>query len=149
MFVTVVRGSNEVRKSALLPKKADIGARRRQVRYGLNNRISMSFDCQGILRIARHMRRNKPTGAGNDGTRVSLGCLRLTSEDVTDLYSRVSVGTKVIVLPMTDRRADLGRTIGYADSILTIRNGPSIFMDRFPLRSSSRQCPVASPSPPL
>src|SRR5882724_1443411 len=45
------------------------------------------------------------------GTRVSSGCLRLTNQDVTDLYSRVSVGTKVIVLPMTDRRADLGRTI--------------------------------------
>jgi len=45
------------------------------------------------------------------GTRVSSGCLRLTNEDVSDLYSRVSVGTKVIVLPMTDRRADLGRSI--------------------------------------
>ncbi|ERF80106.1 L,D-transpeptidase [Bradyrhizobium viridifuturi] len=41
------------------------------------------------------------------GTHVSSGCLRLTNEDVTDLYSRVSVGTKVIVLPMTDRRAAL------------------------------------------
>jgi lipoprotein-anchoring transpeptidase ErfK/SrfK len=39
------------------------------------------------------------------GTHVSSGCLRLTNEDVTDLYSRVKVGTKVIVLPM-DRRAD-------------------------------------------
>ncbi len=39
------------------------------------------------------------------GTAVSSGCLRLTNEDVTDLYSRVNVGTKVIVLPM-DRRAD-------------------------------------------
>ncbi len=39
------------------------------------------------------------------GTHVSSGCLRLTNEDVTDLYSRVNVGTKVIVLPM-DRRAD-------------------------------------------
>ena len=45
------------------------------------------------------------------GTQVSSGCLRLTNEDVSDLYSRVSVGTKVIVLPMTDRRADLGSTI--------------------------------------
>jgi lipoprotein-anchoring transpeptidase ErfK/SrfK len=45
------------------------------------------------------------------GTRVSSGCLRLTNEDVADLYSRVSVGTKVIVLPMTDRRADLGTAI--------------------------------------
>jgi lipoprotein-anchoring transpeptidase ErfK/SrfK len=45
------------------------------------------------------------------GTHVSSGCLRLTNQDVTDLYSRVNVGTKVIVLPMTDRRADLGRSI--------------------------------------
>ena len=34
------------------------------------------------------------------GTHVSSGCIRLTNEDVTDLYSRVNVGTKVIVLPM-------------------------------------------------
>jgi lipoprotein-anchoring transpeptidase ErfK/SrfK len=40
------------------------------------------------------------------GTRVSSGCLRLVNEDVIDLYNRVQVGTKVIVLPM-DRRADL------------------------------------------
>lgn len=41
------------------------------------------------------------------GTQVSSGCIRLTNTDVTDLYSRVTVGTKVIVLPM-DRRADSG-----------------------------------------
>jgi len=39
------------------------------------------------------------------GTHVSSGCIRLTNQDVADLYSRVNVGTKVIVLPM-DRRAD-------------------------------------------
>jgi lipoprotein-anchoring transpeptidase ErfK/SrfK len=39
------------------------------------------------------------------GTHVSSGCIRLINQDVSDLYSRVSVGTKVIVLPM-DRRAD-------------------------------------------
>jgi lipoprotein-anchoring transpeptidase ErfK/SrfK len=39
------------------------------------------------------------------GTHVSSGCIRLTNESVADLYSRVNVGTKVIVLPM-DRRAD-------------------------------------------
>jgi lipoprotein-anchoring transpeptidase ErfK/SrfK len=41
------------------------------------------------------------------GTRVSSGCIRLTNDDVSDLYSKVNVGTKVIVLPM-DRRADNG-----------------------------------------
>ncbi len=45
---------------------------------------------------------------GTIGTHVSSGCIRLTNDDVTDLYSRVNVGTKVIVLPMTERRADLG-----------------------------------------
>jgi lipoprotein-anchoring transpeptidase ErfK/SrfK len=39
------------------------------------------------------------------GTHVSSGCIRLTNSDVSDLYSRVNVGTKVIVMPM-DRRAD-------------------------------------------
>ena len=32
------------------------------------------------------------------GTNVSSGCIRLTNEDVTDLYNRTPVGTKVIVL---------------------------------------------------
>jgi lipoprotein-anchoring transpeptidase ErfK/SrfK len=34
------------------------------------------------------------------GQRVSSGCIRLTNEDVSDLYERVSVGAKVVVLPM-------------------------------------------------
>ncbi len=42
------------------------------------------------------------------GKRVSSGCIRMTNEDVTDLYSRVNVGTKVVVLPMTERRTELG-----------------------------------------
>jgi lipoprotein-anchoring transpeptidase ErfK/SrfK len=33
------------------------------------------------------------------GTFVSSGCIRLTNEDVADLYSRVQVGTRVVVLP--------------------------------------------------
>ena len=33
------------------------------------------------------------------GSRVSSGCIRLVNADVMDLYSRVNVGTKVIVLP--------------------------------------------------
>lgn len=39
------------------------------------------------------------------GQRVSSGCIRLTNEDVADLYSRVTVGTKVVVLPMSARTA--------------------------------------------
>jgi lipoprotein-anchoring transpeptidase ErfK/SrfK len=33
------------------------------------------------------------------GKFVSSGCIRLTNEDVTDLFSRVDVGAKVVVLP--------------------------------------------------
>ena len=40
------------------------------------------------------------------GTHVSSGCIRLINEDVSDLYSRVNIGTRVIVLPM-ERRAEL------------------------------------------
>jgi lipoprotein-anchoring transpeptidase ErfK/SrfK len=37
------------------------------------------------------------------GTQVSSGCIRLTNEDVSDLYARVNVGTKVVVRPMHHR----------------------------------------------
>jgi lipoprotein-anchoring transpeptidase ErfK/SrfK len=33
------------------------------------------------------------------GKFVSSGCIRLTNEDVSDLFSRVDIGTKVVVLP--------------------------------------------------
>ena len=39
------------------------------------------------------------------GGRVSSGCIRMVNEDVMDLYSRVQVGTKVVVLPMSGARA--------------------------------------------
>jgi lipoprotein-anchoring transpeptidase ErfK/SrfK len=41
------------------------------------------------------------------GGRVSSGCIRLTNDDVTDLFSRVQVGTKVVVMPTTERRASI------------------------------------------
>jgi lipoprotein-anchoring transpeptidase ErfK/SrfK len=44
------------------------------------------------------------------GTHVSSGCIRLTNADVADLYSRVNIGTKVIVLS-NERRADNGRSV--------------------------------------
>jgi lipoprotein-anchoring transpeptidase ErfK/SrfK len=33
------------------------------------------------------------------GTFVSSGCIRLTNEDISDLFTRVNVGTRVVVLP--------------------------------------------------
>ena len=45
------------------------------------------------------------------GQRVSSGCIRLVNEDVEDLYNRVKLGTKVVVLPMSDRRATAGNSL--------------------------------------
>jgi lipoprotein-anchoring transpeptidase ErfK/SrfK len=49
------------------------------------------------------------------GSRASSGCIRMTNSDVIDLYDRVKVGTKVVVLPAearasygTERRAGTG-----------------------------------------
>jgi lipoprotein-anchoring transpeptidase ErfK/SrfK len=39
---------------------------------------------------------NQPSTVGHF---VSSGCIRLTNQDVIDLYNRVSVGTRVVVLP--------------------------------------------------
>ena len=39
------------------------------------------------------------------GKHVSSGCIRMLNEDVIDLYARVSIGTKVVVLPMTAPQA--------------------------------------------
>jgi lipoprotein-anchoring transpeptidase ErfK/SrfK len=41
------------------------------------------------------------------GQRVSSGCIRMTNEDVIDLYSRVNLGTRVVVLPQSGRHASV------------------------------------------
>ena len=46
------------------------------------------------------------------GTFVSSGCIRLTNEDVTDLYTRVKVGTRVVVLPSSPSMTAATATIG-------------------------------------
>uniref|UniRef100_Q07QT2 ErfK/YbiS/YcfS/YnhG family protein n=1 Tax=Rhodopseudomonas palustris (strain BisA53) TaxID=316055 RepID=Q07QT2_RHOP5 len=40
------------------------------------------------------------------GQFVSSGCIRLTNEDVEDLFSRVNIGTRVVVLPKTAPRLE-------------------------------------------
>jgi lipoprotein-anchoring transpeptidase ErfK/SrfK len=42
------------------------------------------------------------------GSRASAGCIRMTNEDVIDLYGRVRVGTKVVVLPVAEHQAVAG-----------------------------------------
>lgn len=41
------------------------------------------------------------------GKHMSSGCIRLLNADVIDLYNRVGVGTKVVVLPNSERQASL------------------------------------------
>ncbi len=45
------------------------------------------------------------------GQAISSGCIRMTNEDAIDLYSRVKVGTIVVVLAPTERRHE-ARCIG-------------------------------------
>ncbi len=44
---------------------------------------------------------NDPTTIGRF---VSSGCIRMTNEDVIDLFGKVNIGTKVVVLPKARRR---------------------------------------------
>jgi lipoprotein-anchoring transpeptidase ErfK/SrfK len=44
---------------------------------------------------------NQPSTIGGH---VSSGCIRMTNEDVIDLYDRVQVGAKVVVLPADPRQ---------------------------------------------
>ncbi|HET9714980.1 MAG TPA: L,D-transpeptidase [Pseudolabrys sp.] len=54
------------------------------------------------------------------GKHVSSGCIRLTNEDVTDLYNRVQIGAKVIVLPQTSiaRSGPRERSLSVRDSFM-------------------------------
>jgi lipoprotein-anchoring transpeptidase ErfK/SrfK len=52
------------------------------------------------------------------GGHVSSGCIRLTNDDVTDLYGRVNVGAKVVVLPSS------------ADAYARARSGVSLAANR-------------------
>jgi hypothetical protein len=45
------------------------------------------------------------------GKFVSSGCIRLTNEDVADLFSRVDVGTKVVVLPKNSQHLEANTAI--------------------------------------
>jgi lipoprotein-anchoring transpeptidase ErfK/SrfK len=46
------------------------------------------------------------------GKHVSSGCIRLQNADVEDLYERVGVGTKVVVLPNDQRSVSIGGANG-------------------------------------
>jgi lipoprotein-anchoring transpeptidase ErfK/SrfK len=53
------------------------------------------------------------------GKFVSSGCIRLTNDDVTDLFSRVDIGTMVVVLPKNGPH--LEARAGQADAAIAVR----------------------------
>jgi lipoprotein-anchoring transpeptidase ErfK/SrfK len=46
------------------------------------------------------------------GTNVSAGCFRMTNDDVSDLYGRVAVGAKVVVLPSSEASPQISAAQG-------------------------------------
>jgi lipoprotein-anchoring transpeptidase ErfK/SrfK len=63
---------------------------------------------------------NDPTTIGKF---VSSGCIRMTNEDVSDLFSRVDVGTKVVVLPKNAPLEAKGTATG--TGTITVRPTPA------------------------
>jgi lipoprotein-anchoring transpeptidase ErfK/SrfK len=59
------------------------------------------------------------------GKFVSSGCIRLTNEDVSDLFSRVDVGTKVVVLPKSAPRMETRTTISVRPARPALTTPPS------------------------
>jgi lipoprotein-anchoring transpeptidase ErfK/SrfK len=57
------------------------------------------------------------------GKFVSSGCIRLTNEDVSDLFSRVDIGTKVVVLPKNAPHL-AAREIGSTTTQISVRPAP-------------------------
>src|SRR6266478_389131 len=55
------------------------------------------------------------------GKFVSSGCIRLTNEDVSDLFSRVDVGTKVVVLPKSAPHFETRTTISVRPAAVPAR----------------------------
>jgi lipoprotein-anchoring transpeptidase ErfK/SrfK len=58
------------------------------------------------------------------GHHVSSGCIRLTNADIMDLFGRVTVGTKVVVLPQSARQAQPA-TVSHAPSYAPAAYAPA------------------------
>ena len=58
---------------------------------------------------------NQPSTIGGH---VSSGCIRLVNDDVIDLYGRVDVGTKVVVLPVETHRNPEQMPVSFASNHL-------------------------------
>jgi lipoprotein-anchoring transpeptidase ErfK/SrfK len=70
------------------------------------------------------------------GTFVSSGCIRLTNEDIADLYGRVQLGTRVVVLPGTSP----------APAQATLNTRPAA-QPRQRSKATAAEKPAATPAP--
>ncbi len=73
------------------------------------------------------------------GKRMSSGCIRMLNADAIDLYNRVHIGTKVVVLPDTRRRplAEPVEAARRATDMPLRRSGASARLSRAPSRLSA------------
>lgn len=60
------------------------------------------------------------------GKFVSSGCIRLTNEDVADLFNRVDVGTKVVVLPKSGSPSFQARNAPVSRTVTSIHIRPAL-----------------------
>ncbi|HEY7232301.1 MAG TPA: L,D-transpeptidase [Pseudolabrys sp.] len=82
------------------------------------------------------------------GSFVSSGCIRLLNEDIEDLYSRVQVGTRVVVLPgkAPEHVANTGSQP--AATSVPARGAPANIAPAAGARSNSSAAVTSSPLPP-
>jgi L,D-transpeptidase catalytic domain len=73
------------------------------------------------------------------GTFVSSGCIRLSNEDIVDLYGRVQVGTRVVVLP--------GKQPGSVQATTNVRRIESAPPPRQRPKPATAETPAAAPAP--
>ena len=57
------------------------------------------------------------------GKFVSSGCIRLSNEDVTDLFSRVDIGTRVVVLPKSTPHLEAKPATPVRPAVTTLPSG--------------------------
>ena len=79
---------------------------------------------------------NDPTTIGKF---VSSGCIRMTNEDVSDLFSRVDVGTRVVVLPKHAPLEARGTGAATPTGMITVRPTPAQARPAVTTLSSGRQ----------
>jgi lipoprotein-anchoring transpeptidase ErfK/SrfK len=71
------------------------------------------------------------------GKHVSSGCIRMRDADVIDLYDRVGIGAKVVVLPNDQRVIAAGDQKGVSQKDVSIEGGPGAMTARVAVRPAT------------